>query len=131
MRVRVPARAVGDFFSPELSFCADSHWVSVPPRVTAVARKRPLSYAKSAGGWLHLNTHTLMTRRSRSGLTMLSKHSVGTYQGNKLTCNSSGITPQMSQLAEPLWTDSGLKSGIGVRELISTSKKKKKGTGEE
>ena len=25
-----------------------------------------------------------------------------------------------SQLAEPLWTDPGLKSGIGVRELIST-----------
>ena len=32
----------------------------------------------------------------------------------------------MSQLAEPLWTDPGLKSGISVRELISTWKKKKK-----
>ena len=51
---------------------------------------------------------------------------------NELTHNSSGNTrPQLSQLAEPLWTDRGLKkekekkrrSGIGVRELISTLKK--------
>ena len=35
------------------------------------------------------------------------------------------------QLAEPLWTDSGLKSGISVRELISTLKKKKKSAGVE
>ena len=57
----------------------------------------------------------------------LSKHSVGTYQKNELTRNLSGNTrPQSSQLAEPLWTDHGLKSGISVRELISTSKKKKK-----
>ena len=32
---------------------------------------------------------------------------------------------QSSQLAGPLWTDPGLKSGIIVRELISTKKKKK------
>ena len=52
---------------------------------------------------------------------------VGTCQGNKPTCNSSGNTwPQSSQLAEPLLTDPGLKDGIGVRELISTLKKKKK-----
>ena len=29
--------------------------------------------------------------------------------------------PQSSQLAKPLWTDPGLKSGTGVHELISTS----------
>ena len=29
-------------------------------------------------------------------------------------------------LAEPLWTDSGVKGGISVREQISTSKKKEK-----
>ena len=34
---------------------------------------------------------------------------------------SSGIVhAQSSQLAEPLWIDSGLKSGTGERELIST-----------
>ena len=52
---------------------------------------------------------------------MLSRHSVGTYQGNELTRNSSGNTwPQLSQLAEPLWTDLGVKSGISMRDLIST-----------
>ena len=40
---------------------------------------------------------------------------------------SGNIRPQSSQLAEPLWTDSGLKGGSSVRELISTSKKKKEG----
>ena len=48
-------------------------------------------------------------------MTMLSRHSVGTYQGNELTHNWAGNThPQSSQLAELLWTDPGLKSGISV-----------------
>ena len=55
---------------------------------------------------------------------MLSRHSVGTYQGNKLTRNSSGnARPQSSQLAKPLWNDPDLNTGISVRELISTSNK--------
>ena len=58
---------------------------------------------------------------------LLPTHSVGNPSGNKLTCNLSGSTrPQSSQLAEPLWTDPGLKSGFGVRELIATLEKKKK-----
>ena len=81
--------------------------------------------AKNAGGRLHLNTHTPLTQRSRSGLTILSMHSVGTLSGNKLTHNSSGNTrSQSSQLAEPLWTNPGIKSGISVHKLISTLKKK-------
>ena len=49
----------------------------------------------------------------------------GNLSGNKLTGNSSGNTQsQSSQLAEPLWTDPGLESGISVRELISIYKKK-------
>ena len=36
----------------------------------------------------------------------------GNLSGNELTRNSSGNSwPQSSQLAEPLWTDPGLKSG--------------------
>ena len=51
----------------------------------------------------------------------------GNLFGNEVTCNLSGhIQPQSSQLTEPLWTDPGIKSGISVHELISTSKKKKK-----
>ena len=58
----------------------------------------------------------------------LSRQSEGTYRGNELTGNSSGITQlQLFQLAEPLWTDPGLKSGISVRELISIKKKKSAG----
>ena len=45
----------------------------------------------------------------------------------ELSRDSSGNTrPQLSQLAEPLWTDPGLKSGISVRELISTKAKQNK-----
>ena len=36
----------------------------------------------------------------------------------------------LAQLAEPLWTEPGIKSGISVRQLISTLKEKK-GTGRE
>ena len=50
------------------------------PRVTAVAGKKPGHSAKSAGGRLHLNTHTPLTQRSRSELTMpISRRSAGTY----------------------------------------------------
>ena len=63
---------------------------------------------------------------------MLSRHSVGSYPGYKLTHSSSGNTqPQLSQLSKPLWTDPALKSETGVRELISTSKKKKVQVGNE
>ena len=31
LRVRIPAEVVGEFSSPELTFCADSYSVSVPP----------------------------------------------------------------------------------------------------
>ena len=88
--------------------------------------KDPSSSAKSAGGRIHLNTRRLLTQRSRTGLTMLlSRHSVGTYQGNELSRNSSGnARPQSSQLAEPMWTDPSLKSGTGVHEPISTEKRK-------
>ena len=62
-----------------------------------------------------------MTQQSQSGLTMpLSRHSVGTYPETS-SCNlSRNIWLQSSQLTEPLWTDPGLKSGIGVCMLIST-----------
>ena len=61
---------------------------------------------------------------------MLPRHSVQTYQGKELTCNSSGNARlQSSQLAEPLWSDSGLNSGIGECELVSTFIRKKMGGG--
>ena len=73
-----------NFSSPELTLCADSYSVSVPPPPTPVLPqwhvKDPGHAAKSASGRLRLYTHTPLTQRSRSGLTMpLYRHSVGTY----------------------------------------------------
>ena len=52
---------------------------------------------------------------------MLCSHSVGTSTGNEVARNSSGKTcPWSSQLAEPLWTQPGPKSGISADELICT-----------
>ena len=58
---------------------------------------------------------------------LLSKHGVGTYPETRNLLGN--IRPQSSQLAEPLWTDPGIKSGISAREPISTSKTKTKTAG--
>ena len=78
--------------------------------------------AKSAGGRLHLNTHTSLTQRSRSGLTMpQSRHSVGIYQET-----SSHATPQgtLGHSRFSSLSRCGLilakRVKIGVRDLIST-----------
>ena len=43
-------------------------------------------------------------KRTRSGLTVLSRHTMGTHQVKELTRNSSGNTrSRSSQLTEPLW----------------------------
>ena len=56
----------------------------------------------------------------------------GNLSGNELIRKPSENTrSQSSQLAEPLWTVSGQKSGISVRELISNKKIKKTHAGSE
>ena len=95
------------------------------PRVTAVARKRPRAFCQKCR-WQVTPKHAYTLVPSRSGLTMpQSRHSVGTYPetGSHATCQ--GTFGQSSQLAEPLWCDPGLNSGISVHELMSTSKIKK------
>ena len=62
-----------------------------------------------------------LVHRSRSGLTILSRHSVGTYQGNNLTRNSSGTLSHRC-LSLQRHCNPGPKSGIGMQELISTQK---------
>ena len=77
--------------------------------------------AKSAGGRLHLNTHTPLTQRSRSGLTMpLSRYCVGTYPetSSHPTCQGTFVHSSLGSLSH-----CGLflaQCGISVRELIST-----------
>ena len=54
----------------------------------------------------------------------LSKHSVGTYPETNSHATCQGTFGHSRQkLGESLWTDAGIKSGISVRELISTLKK--------
>ena len=56
----------------------------------------------------------------------------GNLSKNKLTRNlSENIQAQLSQLAEPLWADPGIKSGISVRILIPALKRKESQAGNE
>ena len=86
-------------------------------RVTAVAPKDPGQSTRCAGDRLHLNTRTPLTQPSPSGLTLpLFRHCVGTYPETSSRATCQGTIGQSSQLAEPLWTDSCIKSGISVHE---------------
>ena len=63
LRVWILAGAVGEFSSPESTFCVDSYLVSVPSPVSPQCHiKDPSHSAKSAGGRLHLNMRTPMTQ---------------------------------------------------------------------
>ena len=90
--------------------------------------KDPAHSAKSAGGRLHLkHAYTLDPTKSEWADYAAVQAEYGNLSGNELTRNSSGNPlSQSSQLAEQLWTYPGLKSGISLRELISTLQKKKK-----
>ena len=121
LRVRIPAGAAGEFSSPEITLCADSNCIPVYLQWQV---KIPGYCAKSAGGRLYLNTHAPVTKRSRSGLTLpLSRHSVGTYleTSSHVTCKRTFGHGRLSSLSH-----CGLiKSGISVRELISTKQTNK------
>ena len=81
------------------------------PRATEVAGKRSRSFCQKCKRQFDLSTHAPLTQQNRSALTRYS---------------SGNARPQSSQLAEPLWTDLGVKSGIGACELISNLKKRRK-----
>ena len=94
--------------------------------VSAVARESPRSFCQKCR-WQVTPKHayTLDPSKSEWADYAAVQAECGNLSGNELTCNSSGsIWSQSSQLGEPLWTDPGLKSGISLRELISTKKKK-------
>ena len=102
------------------------------PRVTAVARKRPRSFCKKCR-WQVTSKHAYTFDLTKSEWADYAAVQAwcGNLLGNELTRNSSRITqPKSSQLAEPLWTDPGLKSRISVRKLISSSKRKKEKKGQ-
>ena len=100
LRVRILAGAAGEFSSPESTLCADSLFgVCFTLVLPQWHVKDPGHSAKStdgrADGRLHLNTHTPLTQRSRSGLTMpLCRHSIGTYQDMSLHATRQGTLGQ-------------------------------------
>ena len=95
--------------------------MSVPPRDTAVAHKRTRSFCQKCK-WQVTPKDGYTFDPTKSGWADygLSTHSVGIYQETSSHANRQGTLGQSSQLAEPLWADPGVKSGISVRELIST-----------
>ena len=86
--------------------------------VTAVARKRPRSFCQNCR-WQVTPKHTNTLDPTKSELANYTAvpAQCGNLSGNELTRNSSGNTRlQSSQLAEPLWTDPGLRV-----ELVCTN----------
>ena len=73
------------FFSRVNFVCWILFGIRSTPLLLQWHAKDPGHSAKSAGGRLHLNKHTPLTQRSWSGLTMVSRHSVGTYHSIRLT----------------------------------------------
>ena len=59
LRVQILAGVAGEFSSQELALCADSYSI---PVLLQWHVKDPGHSAKSAGGRLHLNMHTPLTR---------------------------------------------------------------------
>ena len=115
-----PGRSGGRIFFSRVNFVCPFQ-----PRVTAVARKRLLSFCQKCR-WQFTPKHAYALDQSKSEWAddAAVQAECGNVSGKELTRNSSGNTrSQSSQLSESLWTDSGLKSGISLRELISTLKK--------
>ena len=112
MRDRIPAGAAGDFSSVLILIRCPFH-----PRVTAVARRRPRSICQKCIWQVtpkHAYTHELP--KSEWADYVAVQAYCGNLSGNELTRNLSGyIRPQSSQLAEPLWTDPGIKNGISLQ----------------
>ena len=120
LRVRIPAGAAGQFPSPASTLCADSYSVSTPPI--------PWSFCQKF--WWQVtpkHAYTLEPTKSEWADYAAVQAECGNLSGNELTCKSSvNNRSQSSQLAEPLWTDPGLESGISGRKQISTKKHTKK-----
>ena len=126
-----PCRSGGRMFFSRVNFvCWLLFSVHSTPTLPQWHVKDPSHSAKSAGGRLHLNTHTPLTQWSQSGQTMpLCRHSVETYQETSShetrqgtfghTCLS--LLNQRGLILDRYWPKT---DGIGVHELMSTLKKK-------
>ena len=86
-----------------------------------MARKRPRSFCQKCRWQVtHKHAYAFDPTKSEWADYAAVQAWCGNPSGNELTRNSQGKSrSQSSHLAEPLWTDPGLMSGISVRELIS------------
>ena len=105
---------------------ADSYSVSFPPlpRVSVVARKRPRSFSKNCR-WQVTSEDAYTFEPTKSEWADYNRCPGIVWDPIRKRAHTQLVREHSSQLAEPLWTDPGLKSGISVHELISTKKKKK------
>ena len=111
------AGAVGEFFFSGIKFLCLFLFGVCSTMLPQWHLKDPGHSAKSASGRLHVNAHTPLTQPSQSGLTMqLSKYSVVTYPETSSHTTCQETLACVSQLAEALRVDPGIKSGINVRE---------------
>ena len=133
LRVRIPAGAAGKFLLQSHSCVLTPIRCPFHPRVTAVARKTPRSFCQKCRWQVTpKHAHTLGPPKSEWADYAAVQAECGNPSGKELTRNSPGNTQsQSSQLAESLWTGPGLRSGLSLRELISTFKKKKVQAGNE
>ena len=105
-----------------------------PPDVTAVTHKRSQSFCQKCRWQVtpkHAYTHNPLKSEwvdyaLHAGIVWKPNREISPHATHQVT-----LKTQSSQLAEPLWTNPGLKSSIGVHDLISTLKKKKKNVGGE
>ena len=95
------------------------------PHVTAVAHKSPLSFCQKCRWQVTpKQAYTFDPMKSEWADYAAVQALCGNLSGNELTCKLSGnIQTQLSQLAEPLWTDSGIRRGTSVCKRISALKK--------
>ena len=120
-----PGRSGGRFFFFRVIFYADSYSVSVPPRVTAVARKRPWSFCQKCW-WKVTPKRAYVLDPMKSEWT---DYAVQAQRGNLLWKQAHMQLVRVHTAT--VWTDPGVKSGFCMCKLISTVKRKKKRAGGE
>ena len=95
------------------------------PHVTVVACKRPWSFCQKCMWQVTTKRAYTLDSVKLEWADYAVWASCGSLSGKPVHMQLvRNVQPQLSQLAELLGTDPGFKSGISVRELISTLKKK-------
>ena len=106
------------------------------PRVNTVAHKRPRSFSQKCR-WLVIPKYAYTLDPTKSEWTAYAAVQAGVWELMRKQAHTwkrartqlvreYSATIVSASITELLWTDSGLKSGISVRDIISTLKKRKK-----